>query len=227
MTLWERIGEALSALVAGEPLSAVLERLRSTPERSVAFTIAVIALGAKLAKADGQVTRAEVAAFRRIFAMPSEEEENAARVYNLARQDVAGFDAYARKVAAMFPAGDPVLADLLEALFHIALSDGVYHEGEDGYLARVAAIFGLEGRAFGMLKARFVEGAARDPWDVLGVAPADGIDAARKAWRRAVRENHPDALVARGLPREAVKLAEGRMADINAAWAEIEGRRAA
>jgi DnaJ like chaperone protein len=227
MTLWDRIREALAALVAGEPLSAVLEHFRGTPERSVAFTIAVIALGAKLAKADGQVTRAEVAAFRRIFAIPAEEEDNAARVYNLARQDVAGFDAYARKVAAMFAAGDAVLGDLMDALFHIALSDGVYHEDEDGYLAEVAAIFGLDDHAFGMLKARFVEGAARDPWDVLGVAPAEGIAAARKAWRQAVRENHPDALVARGLPREAVKLAEGRMADINAAWAAIEGRRAA
>lgn len=227
MTLWERIGEALSALVAGEPLSAVLERFRGTPERSVAFTIAVIALGAKIAKADGQVTRAEVATFRRIFAIAPEEEDNASHVYNLARQDVAGFDAYARKVAAMFPSGDAVLADLLEALFHIALSDGIYHEGEDDYLAEVAAIFGLDAHAFRMLKARFVEGTARDPWEVLGVSPAEGIGAARKAWRKAVRENHPDALVARGLPREAVKLAEGRMVDINAAWAQITRRRAA
>ncbi len=227
MTLWDRIREALAALVAGQPFLSVLDALRGAPERSVAFTIAVIALGAKLAKADGQVTRAEVAAFRRIFALPAEEEANAARVYNLARQDVAGFDAYAARVAAMFPAGDPVLGDLMEALFHIAMADGAYHDGEDGYLAEVARIFGLPDRAFRSLRARFVDGAARDPWEVLGVAPGDGVEAARQAWRQAVRDNHPDALVGRGLPREAVRLAEGRMADINAAWAEIEGRRAA
>ena len=62
MSIWTRISAALAALATGEPLSAVFDRLRTPPERTVAFTIGVIALGAKLAKADGQVTRNEVAA---------------------------------------------------------------------------------------------------------------------------------------------------------------------
>ncbi|MDO8884231.1 TerB family tellurite resistance protein, partial [Pseudotabrizicola sp.] len=102
MSIWIRIADALSALAQGEGLSVVFDRLRgvqSMPEKSVGFTIAVIALGAKMAKADGQVSRHEVATFRQIFAIPDEESANAARVFNLARQDVAGFDAYARKVA--------------------------------------------------------------------------------------------------------------------------------
>lgn len=95
MTIWQRISDALSALANGEGLSVVFDKLRGPPERSVAFTIAVIALGAKMAKADGRVTRDEVMAFRQVFEIPTEEEANAAHVYNLARQDVAGFDAYA------------------------------------------------------------------------------------------------------------------------------------
>ena len=53
MSIWTRITDALSALANGESLTTVFERLRTPPERSVAFTIAVIALGAKMAKADG------------------------------------------------------------------------------------------------------------------------------------------------------------------------------
>ena len=102
MSIWTRIADALSSLAKGEGLSSVFEKLRTPPERSVAFAIAVIGLGAKMAKADGTVTRDEVTAFRRVFAIPEEGEANAARVYNLARQDVAGFDAYARKIAALF-----------------------------------------------------------------------------------------------------------------------------
>ena len=60
MSLWSRITDALAALAKGEGLSAVFDKLRSPPERSVAFTIAVIALSAKMAKADGLVTRDEV-----------------------------------------------------------------------------------------------------------------------------------------------------------------------
>ena len=92
MSIWTRISEALSALAKGEGLSAVFEKLRTPPEKTVGFTIAVIALSAKMAKADGQVTRSEVRAFREIFHIPEADEENAARVFNLARQDVVGFD---------------------------------------------------------------------------------------------------------------------------------------
>lgn len=231
MSLWSRIADALSALSAGEPLSAVFDRLRgaaTAPDHSVGFTIAVIALGAKMAKADGQVTRAEVATFRRIFTIDEAEEQNAARVFNLARQDVAGFDAYARKIAAMFGASNPdTLRDLLEGLFHIAMADGAWHPQEEEFLHEVARIFGLDDRCFNTIRARFVEGAPRDPFDVLGVPADASLSEIRAAWKALVRDNHPDRMIARGIPAEAVKLAERRLIDINAAWEELSNRRAA
>ena len=237
MSIWTRIADALAALAKGEGIGTILDRLRAAPapERSIAFTIAVIALGAKMAKADGQVTRDEVSAFRRVFAIPEADEANAAKVFNLARQDVAGFDAYARKVSALFRKPDEplcaddrnVLIDLLEGLFHIALADGSYHPGEDDFLWHVAQIFGLDQRCFKTLRARFVEDAPRDPFDVLGIPHTATVPQARAAWKQAVRDSHPDAMIARGVPAEAVKLAERRLIAINAAWEEISTRRAA
>lgn len=227
MSIWTRILDALQALRDGEGLSAVLDRLRTMPERSVAFTIAVIALGAKLAKADGQVTRNEVAAFRRVFVIAPEEEGNAARVFNLARQDVAGFDLYARKIAAMFPPRDPVLMDVMEGLFEIALADDDFDPREEAFLRDVAAIFGLTDRCFDCLRARFDRDGVPDPFDVLDVPPDAPMDAIRAAWKQAVRDTHPDRLAARGVPPEAVQLAEHRLRDINRAWDEIQTRRAA
>jgi len=237
MSLWTRISEALSALANGEGLSVVFDRLRGdpSPENSVGFTIAVIALGAKMAKADGQVTRDEVTAFRRIFTLPTEEEPHAARVFNLARQDVAGFDAYARKIARLFnPEGRPicaddhsVLVDILEALFQIALADGTYHPGEDAFLAHVAQEFGLDQRCFQIVRARLVEGAPRDPYDVLGLAPGVSVAEARKAWKALVRDTHPDVMQARGVPPEAMALAERRLIMINEAWKAISAKEAA
>ena len=226
MSIWTRIADALAALTSGEGLSAVFERLRTPPERSVGFAIAVIALGAKMAKADGQVTRDEVAAFREVFFIPPAEEKNAARVFNLARQDVAGFEDYARRIAAMFGDGDPVLCDLMEGLFHIAMADGQYHPKEDDFLERVADIFGIGTARFKAVRARFVPDAAPDPWDVLGVAPGAPIDEVRAAWRQAVRDSHPDRMIARGVPEEGVRLAEKRLVAINRAWEEINGRAA-
>lgn len=226
LSLWARIGEAIAALARGEGLTTVFDRLKTPPERSVAFTIAVIALGAKMAKADGQVTRDEVAAFRRIFTIPAGEEANAARVFDMARTDVAGFDAYARKIVAMFGPGAPVLEDLLEGLFTIALADGDYHAAEDAFLAEVARIFGLDERAFRSIRASFVPDAVPDPWGVLELTPggdaASDLAAARSRWRALIREAHPDRAIARGLPPEAVTLAQDRVIALNRALAEIE-----
>ncbi|MCG6903996.1 MAG: molecular chaperone DjiA [Rhodobacter sp.] len=221
MSIWTRISAALSSLAAGEGLSAVFEKLRKPPERSIAFTIAVIALGAKMAKADGQVTRNEVRAFREVFHIPPEAEPEAARVFDLARQDVAGFDDYARRIGAMFPPDSGVLCDLMEGLFHIALADGTYHDNENDFLARVADIFGLDAHQFARLRARFVPNATPDPHDVLGVTPDMPLDDIRKVWRRLVLDSHPDRLIARGLPEEAVKMAETRLIALNRAWEDI------
>ncbi len=227
MSIWSRIAAALSALASGESLGDVFDRLRSAPERSVAFTIAVIALGAKVSKADGQVTRDEVAAFRQVFSIPKEEEANAARVFNLARQDVAGFEEYAARIGRMFSDRPDVLTDLLEGLFHIAMADGEYHPAEDDFLARVAGIFEIPDLEFRRLRARFVPDAAPDPFAVLGVPPDASMEDIRRVWRQLVRDSHPDRMIARGLPEEAVKMAEKRLIAINRAWEEISEGRAA
>lgn len=225
MSIWTRITEAIAALVArGEGLLAIFERAR--PERSVAFTIAVISLGAKMAKADGRVNRAEVAAFRQVFLIAPEDEAAAARVFNLARQDIAGFDAYARQIARMFQGEPQVLEDILEGLFHIALVDGGYHADEERFLRRVAEVFGVAERSFACMEARLVEGEARDPWQVLGVARDADPATIRRRWRELVKQHHPDRMIARGLPVETVNLANTRLSAINRAWEEISARAA-
>ncbi len=226
MSIWTRITEALSALASGEALSAVFERLRTPPERSVAFAIAVIALSAKMAKADGQVTRDEVTAFREVFYIAAEDEAGAARVFNLARQDVAGFDDYAARIRAMFADNPNTLNDLLEGLFHIAMADGFYHPNENAFLERVASIFEVTDPHFTAIRARFVPDAEPDPYAILGLDPDATMQEARAAWRALVRENHPDVMIARGVPEEAALLAEKRMVCINRAWEQISGKAA-
>lgn len=224
MSIWLRITEALSALASGEGLAAVFDSLRTPPEKTVAFTIAVIALSAKMAKADGLVTRDEVMAFREVFHIPPEDEAGAARVFNLARQDVAGFEEYAKRIRAMFGQDQGTLCDLMEGLFHIAMADGTYHPGEDAFLLRVAEIFDLPEGSFRRLKSRFVPDADPDPYDVLGVDPEMPLDQIRATWRQLVRDSHPDRMIARGVPEEAIKLSERRLIDINRAWEEIAAR---
>ncbi|MBM2574750.1 TerB family tellurite resistance protein [Jannaschia sp. Os4] len=225
MSLWTRILDLIAQLAPGERLTALFDLLRGPPERSVAFTIAVIALGAKMAKADGQVTVEEVHAFREVFHIPPEDEAHAARVFDLARTDVAGYEAYAAKVGAMFDEDAPALRDLLEGLFHVAIADGHYGDDEDAFLHRVADLFGLTEREFRAIRARCVPtrmaGFEPDPREVLGVGPGASVEEAKAAWRKLVRDTHPDRMMARGLPEEAVRLAERRLVAVNRAWEAV------
>ena len=221
MSLWKRIADALAALAQGEGLSAVFDKLRTPPERTIGFTIAVIALGAKMAKADGLVTRDEVTAFRQVFHIPASEIQNAARVFDLARKDVAGFDLYAARIRDMFGAGHQALVDLLGGLFYIAVADGRFHPNENVFLEEVARIFGVQPRDFVNMRARFVPDENPDPYCVLGVDPNADAETVRQAWRALVREYHPDRMIARGVPEEAMKLAEKRLIQANWAYEEI------
>ena len=128
MSLWSRISEVLSALAKGAPLSEVFARWSKPPEQTVAFTIAVIALGAKMAKADGHVTRSEVQAFRQVFHIPPEALEQAARVFDLARQDVSGDEHYAGRIGTMCGSGSKIVEELLDGLFTTATADADDHQ---------------------------------------------------------------------------------------------------
>jgi DnaJ like chaperone protein len=220
MSVWKRIGRALAALAQGEPLAAAFERLSRPPERTVAFTIAVIALGAKMAKADGRVTHDEIAAFRQLFVIPPGEEKNVAHVYNLARGETAGFEAYARQLGRMFGDRPAVLRDLLEGLVVIAAADGAYHPEEAEFLGEIARIFGVAEPEFRAIRARYLPG-EHDPWAALGLTPQASAEEVKRRYRALVRALHPDRMIGRGVPEEARKLAEARLAAVTAAYGEI------
>ncbi|MCX8996477.1 DnaJ family molecular chaperone [Rhizobiaceae bacterium BDR2-2] len=226
------VGEAAGS-VLGRVVEAVRTIFEGDPEtrKQVAFSVAMIALSAKIAKADGIVSRAEVDAFRQIFEFPESEAAHVARLYNLAKQDVAGIEAYATQMATLCRtcAGGPcqILDDVLDGLFHIAKADGLIHENEMAYLARIAEIFGFDKDYFERVKARHLHVGGTDPYDVLGVSPSDDFPEIRRRYRSLVSEHHPDRLIARGVPVEFHAVAHERMAALNAAYEAIEKERRA
>jgi DnaJ like chaperone protein len=234
MSIWEKLkddvldgplGAVLKAAKdkADEISEAVSERLsaRKDATRQIAFTTAVIVLGAKMAKADGVVTVDEVAAFREVFHVEAGAQKGVARVFNIAKRDAHGFEPYARQVSRLFREQPAVLEQLMDALFHIAKADGQYHPGEKAFLEKVGDIFGFDRRTFRRIEAKHTVAPANDPYRVLGVAPYASNEELRLAYLRQVREHHPDTLVAQGLPEEFVEQANDHMAKINAAWDAI------
>ncbi len=230
MSVWTQLGNLLSGL-AGEAVSTVIEAVRTAfegdPEtrRQVGFSVAMIALSAKMAKADGVVTEDEVSAFRDLFDIPAKEAINVSRLYNLAKQDVSGYHAYARKVLKLFPEDPAILEDVMNGLFHIAKADGIIHEREMAFMDDIAGIFGVKDRHYERIRMRHMEPEGGDPYVLLEADRAWGDSALKSHYRKLVSENHPDRLIARGVPAEFIAIANNRLAGINKAWHSIKLER--
>lgn len=227
MSAWEFFGNVVQSV--GSAGADIFDRVKTAvgtgPEaREAAFSMAVVALAAKMAKADGVVTMAEAASFWNRFDVPPGAIRPIRRLFELAQRDVAGFEAYAQKIARLFPEDEAVREDILDILYTIAGADGVLHEDEDSFLNRVAEIFELDPVRVTRIRARHLRDDS-DPFAILGVPHDADMAAVRRRWRELVREHHPDQLIARGVAPTFIKVATDRLAAINAAYESIERLR--
>lgn len=242
MWFWGKLGGAAAGLALGGPLGALAGAVaghflidretdpqalaaQAQEKKAFAFTMGVIALAAKMAKADGVVAGVEVAAFRRVFSIADDDLPRVCQVFDLAKQDVAGFEAYARQLADLFRDEPATLEDVLHGLAHIAAADGAVHEAEAAFLMDVGGIFGLDPARFRRALGRHVLLTQNDPYQVLGVDPGSTEAELKRRHRALIAENHPDRAIARGLPAEAVTIATSKLAAINAAWDAIRAQR--
>lgn len=219
MPFWDRLQNFID-IATRRTFGAVFDALAEQKAKrdEAAFSIALIALSAKMAKADGVVSDDEIEAFRRFFSYPESEARKVEMVYRLAQQDVAGFEHYLARVAKIFEDDRQVLEDVLDCLFYVAVADGVEHPREKAFLDKAAELFGVSPAAYRRLRAVHFGLDADDPFVVLGVEPEADKVAIKTAYRALVRDHHPDALIARGVPAALVKIAEARMAAINTAY---------
>ena len=223
MNIWQRIFSA-GARLFGPPN---MPDKHGQPGRmdQAGIVAALVALGAKMAKADGQVRNAEVAAFKRVFQASPDNEDTIGRFFDLARQTTLGYQRYARIIAKRFRAQPAALEDVMDGLFHIALADGIVTDEEMAFLERVGDIFGFSEREFHRIKIAHMGRAADDPYLILGVDEDISDADLKRAYRRMAAANHPDRMIARGLPQELLGLANHKMAMVNKAYAEITAQR--
>ncbi|MEO9338139.1 DnaJ family molecular chaperone [Mesorhizobium sp. SB112] len=233
MSIWLRIGDFAASISASATsgvadfAKALRTAFKNNQElrRKVAFSVAMIALSAKMAKADGVVTQDEIRAFQEIFVVPQHETRNVTRLYDIAQADVAGFESYAKTMAGLCGSGHRncvMLEDILDGLFHIAKADGLLHEREDRFLHRIAEIFEIGEEHYQTILSRHVNLGDADPYVVLGIERGKPFTEVKKHYRWLVANNHPDKLIARGVPEEFIAIATTRIAAINAAYEMIE-----
>jgi len=243
LSIWGKIIGGVAGFYLGGPLGALLGaafghaidrskvkqqvRQGSVPiqERQKAFTVAVIVLSAKMAKADGRVTRDEIDTFKNIFNIPPNEMHEVGLLFDEARRDAEGYEPYASQIGTMFAHDPVVLENLLGGLFQIALADGIVHPKELAYLRNISHQFGFDKSTFERICVVHMGGEEINPYEILGISQNSTDNEVKKAYRSLIRENHPDTLIAQGMPQEFIDVANEKMAQINTAYEKIQKQR--
>ena len=217
---------ALIGVVAGHALDKIKTKHKLPEEhalKQIGFTVGGIVLSAKMAKADGKVTKEEIIAFKNKISVPKKEIKNVARLWDQAKKTTDGFEVYAQQICQLLGKNSSVLEELLNLLIIIAKADGKITEPEILYLKQVSIIFGFSIEKFERIYSSSL-GKTSDPYQILGVTSDTPILEIKNKWKILATNHHPDRLIAQGLPIDFIEKTTLRLQEINNAWDIIKNR---
>ena len=218
-------GETIAEELADNRGKMWRDGMESGDPKRIAWATAAVVLASKMAAADGKVTHDEIETFRRCYNVPARDMPMVRALFDQAGTDDPGIDPYTGQIRQMF-ADEPVIREeLLDSLYRIAQADGVVDEKEVFFFRKVAFGLGFSEETFHRIHALNTESNRLSPYMVLGVASTADDRDVKAAYRRLVREHHPDRLIALGMPEEFIAQATEKLARINSAWETVRAER--
>ena len=218
---------ALIGSVVGSRMSrnSVRRKNPNNFDHQVAFFAALFACLAKIAKADGQVTKEEINKIEDFitqkFNLDGEQRNFAINIFQKAKDDNVSFDAYAKQLASLLRSSPNSLMIFYELLFELAMADGELHPNEEKLLRKVPKIFGFNEGLYDQLFQKYGL-KTQNFYEVLGVSKKMSFDEIRKIYLKKRREFHPDKLISKGLPEELIEKAQEKFIEIQEAYEELE-----
>jgi len=217
------IGALIGSIIGGKISSARREGFqKSFAQSQQIFVISLVILTAKLAKADGQVSKEELIAIKDKLKIPDHEIDQVGKIFNKAKEDSLGYEPYAKQIAQIYQNKPAVLDEVINILFYIAESDGKVSNSELAMIKNIAQIFNLTDIQFEGIKESRKGSDKLNPYIVLGSTSDDEFETIRKKYLQLSKEHHPDVLMSKGLPKELVIESEKKLAAINSAYDKIE-----
>ena len=189
------------------------------------FAISLIILTAKLAKADGHVSKEELIAIKQKLKVPDNEIDQVGKIFNKAKNDSLGYEPYAQQIAQIYQNNRQILDEVINILFYIAESDGNLADSELVIIKNIAKIFGITESQFEGIKESRKDSDKLNPYVVLGCTPNDDFATIRKKYLKLSKEHHPDILTSKGVPTELIEESKKKMRAINSAFDRIERMR--
>ena len=247
MSIWGKLIGGAAGMALGGPIGAILgiaaghgvDKVRkfdadesnknfSNDQKEQIFATSVIAISAKLAKADGKISKSEILAFKKIFEFPAEDEKAISNIFNSAKENIDDYKDIAEQVYKVFKSDRGLLFELLNSLFSIAYADGELHPKEKVMLSEIAKVFQISDNEFESLNNIFEAKISKDntsinrSYKILGLSENASLEQVSNQYRKLIKEYHPDKLQGMGLPKEFIELANQKLSAINKAYTEIK-----
>ncbi|HPG38686.1 MAG TPA: co-chaperone DjlA [bacterium] len=192
------------------------------------FFVATFSLLAKLARADGRVSKEEIQVvenfMRQSLHLDNDAREMAIKIFNTAKLSNDSFDMFAEQFYELFHNDVHLLNSMLELLIRIAAADGNLHENEEKMLKRAALIFTIDLKEYERIKSIYIQNNDKY-YAILGVSRTDSNEVIKKKYRQLVLEHHPDRVISKGLPEEFIKIATEKFQEIQEAFEKIMKER--
>ncbi len=217
------IGALIGSMLGGKISSSRrtgFQRSFAPPQQ--VFAISLIILTAKLAKADGHVSKEELIAIKQKLKVPDHEIDQVGKIFNKAKKDSLGFEPYAQQISQIYQNNPAVLDEVINILFYIAEADGKVSNSELAMIRNIAKIFALTDSQFEGIKESRKGSDKLNPYVVLGCTSNDDFATIRKKYLQLSKEHHPDALISKGVPEEVIEESKKKMRAINSAFDKIE-----
>ena len=205
------------------------------------FLQSTFAIMGALCKADGVVTRDEIAVVNQTFDrlhLSNAQRETAKADFNRGKATDFDLDTEAAKLTRIRFGRAPLFQLFLQIQCMAVAADGKVHPAEHEMLVRVARRLGLTERDVAQLEALLRAAATgrysteadsrsrlNDAYTALGLSADADVAQIKRAYRRLMSKNHPDKLAAKGLPDSMREVAEERTREINVAYELIKEAR--
>ena len=215
--------------IIGSKLSGGDQAKPSMKQRNqAAFFTALFACFAKIAKADGRVTREEVDKvdhfIKERFKFPSDQRVFAIEIFNHAKDDSYSFRDYANQLASLLSSDKSALIMFYELLFELSMADGHLDSSEEKLLLEAIDIFQIDPEFFQINKKKY-GATTSNAYTILGVTEDMSFKDIKVAYQRKRKEFHPDTLLSKGLPEELLEKAKEKFIEIQSAFEEIEKQK--
>ena len=217
------LGMLLGSFIGGR-ISKARSSVRpsSFQQNQEIFAISLIVLSAKLSKADGQVSKEEIAAIKDKLKIPKSEMAQVGKIFNKAKEESTGYEEYAEQISQIFRNNLNVLEEVINILFYVAEADGVVSKSEEIMIEDIARIFGLSKSQYNGIKESRKSSDKLNPYLVLESSPGDSLQTIRKRYLKLSKEHHPDLLMSKGVPEEVIAESKNKMRSLNSAWDQIQ-----